>query len=205
MSKPAFLARFRDDVTGAAAEFVLVLPLALLFLIGIIDGGRYFYEVNEGEKATQIGVRWAVATDVIAPGLEAESYVGKTVNGATLTQGDTIPEGALGTVTCDNVSCACSQTPCPTTLGYDSAAFNRLLNRMQLIKGDIAAENLVVEYRGSGLGFAGDPNGMDIAPLTTVRLRNMTFPSTVLFGTQINLPSFSSTMTMEDGDGTGSN
>ena len=34
----------------------------------------------------------------------------------------------------------------------------------------IEASNLIVEYRGSGLGYAGNPNGMDISPLVTVRL-----------------------------------
>lgn len=205
MMVAGFIRRYCANTSGAAAEFALVLPLALLFLIGIIDGGRFFYEVNRGEKAAQIGVRWAVATDVIAPELETESYVGKTIGTSTLTQGDRIPAAALGLITCDNISCTCTTSPCPSSLTRDGAAFNRLLARMQMIKGDITDANLVVEYRGSGLGYAGDPNGMDIAPLVTVRLRDIEFPSTFLFRRAINMPSFSSSMTMEDGEGTGSN
>ena len=48
------------------AEFALVLPVALLFLLGIVDAGRYLYEVNQLEKATQMGARFAVVTDPVA-------------------------------------------------------------------------------------------------------------------------------------------
>ena len=51
--------------------------------------------------------------------------------------------------------------------------------------------NLDVEYRGSGLGYAGDPNGMDVAPLTTVRVSGMQFSPFWLFGAvNVNLPEF---------------
>lgn len=205
MSSVTILHRIWRDSRGAAAEFVIILPLALLLLLGVIDAGRYLYEVNKGEKATQIGARWAVATDVIAPELETESYVGTTVGSDTLTQGDRIPAAALGLISCDNNGCVCTTAPCPGGLTVDANSFDRLLARMQLIKGDIANTNLVVEYRGSGLGYAGDPNGMDISPLATVRLRDMTFPAAFLFGVELNLPSFSYTLPMEDGEGTSSN
>lgn len=205
MKRCGLLTRLRRDESGTAAEFVIVLPLAILLLLGIIDAGRFLYQVNKGEKATQIGARWAVVTDPLAPELKTESYVGVTVGAVTLTQGDRIPAGALGLVRCNDTGCQCSATPCPSGLTRDSAAFDGLLARMQQIDGSITAENLVVEYRGSGLGYAGDPNGMEIAPLTTVRLRDMTFPASFLFGAELNLPSFSYTLTMEDGDGTTSN
>ena len=50
------------------------------------------------------------------------------------------------------------------------AAFDTIVTRMGYMKPDIAASNVRVSYRGSGLGFAGDPNGMEIAPLVTVEL-----------------------------------
>jgi len=61
----AFLSSQR---AAAAAEFALVLPLAMLFLFGIVDAGRFGWDVNRAEKATQIGARWAVATDIIPGG-----------------------------------------------------------------------------------------------------------------------------------------
>jgi hypothetical protein len=189
--------RFWYCERGGAAEFALILPLFILFFVGLIDAGLFFYEVNRGEKATQIGARMAVVTNPVAPGLGTESYVGATVGGVTLTQGDRIPAAALGTITCNNGGCS--------SFGHDPAAFALLLTRMQQIMPRIQASNLVVEYRGSGLGYAGNPNGMDISPLVTVRLTGLTFAPTMLFGAQLNLPDFAYTLTMEDGQGTGSN
>lgn len=63
-----------DENGGPAAEFALVLPVALLFLAGIIDVGRYMWTYNEAEKATQMGVRYAVATDAVASGLAEYSF-----------------------------------------------------------------------------------------------------------------------------------
>ena len=207
MSRRAFIARFGRDHRGAsAAEFALILPIFLLFLLGLIDVGRYAWSINEAEKATQIGARWAVATDVLAPGLTTESYVGKTIGGITLTQGDRIPAAALGLVECINTGCSCVNTPCPTTLGaMPTGTFPALAARMRQIKGDIADANVVVQYRGSGLGYAGDPNGMEISPLVTVRLKSMTFPLFFMIGRAVDLPSFSYSLPMEDGLGLTSN
>jgi hypothetical protein len=70
----------------------------------------------------------------------------------------------------------------------------------------IAANNVLVDYSGSGLGFAGDPNGMDVVPIVSVRLTGLQFrPITTLsFGT-INLPSIRSSLTAEDSAGSQSN
>ena len=61
-----------DRTASSAAEFAMVLPLLILFLFGIIDGGRYMWEVNKAEKATQAGARVAIATGTdICFGLQA--------------------------------------------------------------------------------------------------------------------------------------
>ena len=52
-----------DRRASSAAEFALVLPAALLLLFGIIDVGRYAWQLNEYEKATQMGARHAVMLD----------------------------------------------------------------------------------------------------------------------------------------------
>ena len=127
------------------------------------------------------------------------------MGGVTLTQGDRIPVGALGLITCSQSGCACTTAPCPTGLTRNATPFDTLLARMQDILPQIEASNLIVEYRGSGLGYAGDPNNMDISPLVTVRITNLSFSPIILFGGSINLPDFSYTLTMEDGDGTDSN
>jgi hypothetical protein len=206
MSGRAFLWRFGRDVGGAgAAEFALILPLFLLFLVGLIDAGRLFYDINRGEKATQIGARWAVVTDTISPQLTSKSYVGEVVGGVALTQGDRIPAAALGLISCNSTSCTCTTGPCPPSLTRNAVPFNNLLARMQEIMPQIEAANLIVEYRGSGLGYAGDPNGRDISPLVTVRIAGLTFSPLILFGGDVDLPDFSYALTMEDGSGTESN
>ncbi|MDE2561348.1 MAG: pilus assembly protein [Sphingomonadales bacterium] len=205
----SFFTGFCRDQRGAgAAEFALVLPVVILFLFGIIDVGLYGWKINKDEKATQMGTRMAVVTDPVAYGLVGQQYVG--VNG--LTQGDRIPASALGVVRCTSTgtSCICDTAPCLTDMTKGSngtAAFNAIVARMQRVDPAIQASNVVVEYRGSGLGFAGDPAGPQISPLTTVRLQGMSFyPATLmLFKSSIGLPSFSYTLTMEDGRGTMSN
>ena len=76
------LSAFLKDRSGAAAaESALVVPIALLFLLGIMDVGRYVWVINEAEKAVQMGTRYAVATSVVAEGLkgaEAQERFGCT-------------------------------------------------------------------------------------------------------------------------------
>lgn len=203
------LASFPADRTGnSAAEFALVLPVMLLFLLGIIDAGRYAWAFNRMEKAAQTGARMAVVTDFVAPGIAGYDYV--NTGSPLLTQGDPIPASAFGMARCTQGQCQCVTTPCPAAgnaLGYSATSFQRIVDRMHDIDPAIAAANVAVEYRGSGLGFAGDPSGSDIAPLTTVRLEGMQFQpiTTLLFATQISLPAVSHTLTMEDGAGAFSN
>ena len=195
--------RLRLDRSGASAvEFALVLPLLLLLLFGIIDAGRFLWEINKAEKATQAGARVAVVTDPLPPGLAAANYVG--VGG--LTQGDLIPTSALGLVTCTNTACTCTTSPCPTLGTFNSAAFSTIFTRMRNMKRDIAASNVQITYRGSGLGYAGDPNGMEIAPLVTVQLTGLQFrPAVGLMLRSVTLPDFRTTLTAEDSAGTVSN
>lgn len=197
----------RLDRSGAsAAEFALVLPLLVLFLFGIIDGGRFLWETNKAEKATQVGARVAIVTNVLDDALIDESYVGQTIDGVTLTQGDVIPASAFGELKCVNTGCTCESGTCPTAGTFDSASFGRIVERMSYMKQDIEPANVAVSYRGSGLGFAGDPNGMEIAPLVTVELNNVQFRPLLLFGAvPITLPPFRTTLTAEDSVGVQSN
>jgi hypothetical protein len=77
---------------------------------------------------------------------------------------------------------------------------------MQYMLPQIDASNVTIEYRGSGLGFAGDPNGSEISPLVTVKLSGVAFrPLTWLSVNWLTLPSFSTTLTAEDLSGSESN
>jgi Flp pilus assembly protein TadG len=205
---------FGNDQRGAtAAEFAMVLPLALLFLFGIIDVGRLMWTWNQAEKATQFGARYAVSTDMVASGLA--DYKFATDGG--LLQGEPVPASSF-----PGVSCTAAQTgtapsivttatcTCKATCGFPNttkaAAFTNIVSRMSLIKPDIGVPNVIVDYDYSGLGFAGDPNGPDVAPLVTVKLTGLEFTPISLFNAvAFDLPDFSYTLTMEDGSGTVSN
>jgi hypothetical protein len=209
----------RDRSGASAAEFALVLPLLLLLLFGIVDGGRFLWDFNRAEKATQVGARVAIVTNTIPSGLYDADYVGEDVtmpdgSTKTLTQGDVIPAGALGDIECTRDSCACAAGPCPDDVGtLDTSVFDSvLLPRMQAMYPPISACNVVLHYRGSGLGFAGDPNGMQIAPMVTVELKHtantcpLEFrPITSLLFASLPMPDFASTLTAEDSSGTASN
>ena len=196
---------------ATAAEFAIVLPLFLILLFGIIDGGRYLWEYNQAEKATQVGVRMAVVTNVLSSGLESADYTGQTIDGVTIQPGGTIPAAALGTMVCTSTGCTCDTSkgavaPCPDPGTFDSDTFNNvLLARMQQIDPAIKAENVVVRYSGSGLGFA-SAGQMEISPLTTVTLTGMKFvPITSFLFAQITMPDLSATLTSEDASGSYSN
>lgn len=200
------LAHFlRDQRGGPAAEFAMVLPLILMFLLGIVDVGRFAWEVNRAEKATQIGARWAAATAMIPSGLVNYSFA--TSGG--IPAGNAVPVTSFPGISCSSngtVTCTCSAS-CSFPTTANATAFTTLVNRMNDIKPDIGATNVIVDYRYSGLGFAGDPNGPDVAPIISVRLRNLQFRPFIgiLFNANINLPDFSYSLTMEDGAGTASN
>lgn len=198
----------QDRRAASAAEFALVLPLLVLLILGTIDAGLYAWRINQAEKATQTGARWAVATDMIASGLQSYSFA----SSGGIPQGTTVGASAFPGVVCQSggtsVSCTCAAGgSCAFPLTANNTAFTTLVNRMKQIDPRIAASNVVVTYGWSGLGFAGDPNGPDVAPLTTVSLRNLSYKpiSTALFAVQVPLPTFAYTLTMEDGSGTVSN
>lgn len=201
----------RDTRASSAAEFAMVLPLLIIFLLGIIDVGRLMWTWNQAEKATQMGVRLAVATDPVASDMASYSFV---VSGS-LGQGDAIPVDAYGTMKCyddpatlsTNIKCDSCTPACPWGQTADATAYTRIFDRMRLFLPSLKSKNIEILYKSSGLGYAGDPNGSDASPIVTVQLSRLTFQPTLmqLFGGSISLPSFSAALTMEDGQGTVSN
>ena len=180
-----------------------MLPLLLLFLLGILDAGRFMWEYNRAEKATQMGARHAVVTNMVPAGLVAYSFA---LSDGILA-GEPVPTANFDSATCDTNGCTCSGGAVCGSIGYNAAAFDAIVETMNDMYPEIADTNVTVEYRNIGLGYAGDPNGPDVAPLVTVRLTNLTFePITfMLFGTNITMPDFAAALTLEDGAGTVAN
>ena len=194
----------RDHTAATAAEFALVLPVLLLFLLGMIDVGRYMWSINQLEKATQIGARMAVVTDMVASDLGSYNF------GLSLGQGAKIPTTAFGSMHCDKstgaVTCTCDTNCSGIGTAADADAFNRIASRMMAIAPSLSDKNIVITYTNSGLGYAGDPNGPDVSPIVKVSTDNkVAFSPLVLFGASTTLPTESASLTLEDASGSTSN
>ena len=198
-----FCAFLRDTRGASAAEFALILPLMVIFLLGIMDVGFYAWTINRAEKATQMGARWAVATDMVPQGLYTYSYA---VSGG-VPQGTTVPITKFPGMTCTSTACTCKAGgTCAFGTTRNAAAFTSIVQRMQSFQNGIEPENVQIEYDWSGLGYSGDPNGPDVAPIVTVRLTGMQHTPifTLLVGT-VTLPEFAYSLTSEDSEGAYSN
>lgn len=199
----------RDESAATAAEFGLVLPLALIFLLGMIDVGRFMWTVNRAEKATQMGTRFAIVTAPVPSGLAGYDYT------ASITAGTTVPVTAYGTMTCGTATaagaetcvCAAGGQPCPWGAAVGAGKFNLIYDRMQAMLPELQRQHVKVDYAPSGLGYAGDPTGLDIYPVVTVRLQDFKFKpiTTLIFNISTPMPTVSYSLTMEDGVGTASN
>lgn len=211
------LRRLIGDRNGAgAAEFALVLPVLLLLLFVIIDIGRLYYVVNESEKATQMGARFAIVTDTIPAKIANADYVGVIAcpnlaspgTYKTCATGDYITDPtALGKVTCTSTSCTCATGgTCPTGIVMGTGKFAALGDRMRAFNPAIADTNINLYFQGSGLGYAGDSTGMDVIPLVTVELTGLQFrPLAFLSLVPLTLPAARTTLSAESSAGTQSN
>lgn len=186
---------FLGDRRGATAvEMGIVAMLLMILTFGIIDFAIGFYHWNTAEKATQLGVRVAVTATPVADALETFDC-----GNVSVPSGQSCSDPAANKINppivCDGATSSCSGG-----YGFRAAPFNQILQRMQVIYPRVQAENLVIEYSDSGLGFAGRPGGP--VPAVTVRLQGLTFDFIVLsgllgFGT-ITMPPFNATLTGED-------
>lgn len=198
------LSWIRDRKGSSAAEFALVLPLLLLFIFGLIDAGRFMWACNKAEKATQMGVRYAVTTNMVPSALYTYDFTSAGVIG-----GNAVPTSMFNQAICTSTTCSC--TGSSGQCGYNGAAFTNIVNQMRNFYPELTAANIQIVYQNIGLGFAGDPNGPDVSPLVTVSLRDgdnqpRFQPITLLlFGASIPMPAFSAALTMEDGTGTVAN
>lgn len=210
---------FLRDESGAAGEFALVLPAALLLLLGSIDVGRFAWTINEVEKATQVGARHAVVTNLVASGLNTADFA-DACGADPLVIGNPICADAFTAITCDDTGCSCAGGDCGAVNAdaYDDEAFAAILQRMRAIAPYIDAGNLLITYRPSGIGYYGDPTCLgvqtktgcstgdlaDVAPIVTVSVTQVQFlPVTFSpFGNGFTLPARSYSLTLEDGFGT---
>jgi len=180
---------------ATAAEFGLVLPVLLLFLLGIIDVGRFMWVLNQAEKASQMGVRYAVVSDPVADVINVDF-----VDTYGLVGGDPVPIGTFTSAECSSTGNCIVTGTAQAASGRNGAAFTDIVNWMQNFYPAIQAANVWVTYQNVGLGYAGDPTGPDVSPLTTVELRGLSFQPLLLFGGTVGLPPIRASLTLEDGE-----
>ena len=190
--------RWVHEVRGTTTvEFALVSVVFFVAVLGVVDFGRALWDWNRAAKATQIGVRAAVVSDLAARDLSALDGTAASAIGAPVPVGAVSPNPTV----CTDDGC-CGALDGVDVGALDRAAFDRIVGSMRPFFDRIDAANVVVEYRHIGLGMAGTPDGPDVAPLVTVRLRNMRFEflAIAFLGLPaIDMPDFRATLTMEDG------
>jgi len=207
------LAALRNCSGSTAVEFALVLPLLIIFLLGIIAAGRLLYTWNQAEKATQMGVRFAAVTSMVPQGIATHDF---TTNG--ISPGETVSTAVFSHAECVSGTCKnCAGSACGSFgngLGYNDTNFKKIadwmaryFSRLNNNSGQTDYSKIQIDYDNAGLGYVSDPSSPSISPLITVRLRNVTFNPILLtvFGASIALPDFKATLTAEDSKGIYSN
>ncbi|MBC7164154.1 MAG: pilus assembly protein [Roseovarius sp.] len=199
MVSRSLIRRFwRDDGGLALTEALLTIPIMLLVLAAMVEFGVAVFQWNQATKAVQIGARRAVVSSPIV-GDAAYASLGDFSASGTL-PGDPVPV-VPASVSCRGATC-------------NTVRLNRLLTGGDGVCGavgggfvgmcDVApflrAENVMVTYHRSFLGYVGRPYGQ--VSTVTVELRDVTVDfvliDTLLGIDNITIPSQPVSMTSED-------
>jgi hypothetical protein len=147
----------------------------MFFVIEVI---LYMFFLASLEKAAEAGVRAAVVTSpVVSVPLK---------NVATRS-------GMRAGEECGRSGCQGFVQRCEGTCSGDVFR-DRILPRMQAFNGRITRANISIEYRSTGIGFAGGPT----VPMVTVTIRDVPFQTGLRGIWQPTLPPRSASMTGED-------
>lgn len=188
----------RAERGTSSVEFAAVVVLFFVMVLGITDFARALWQWNLAARATQVGVRAAAVQDPAALNVRhldgtLTAPIGEAVPAAALTPNPTL---------CTRDGCGAALSALDPAL-LDGAAFARIVAPMRAVNRRIDAGKVILEYRHVGLGLAGNPEGPDIDPLITVRLRELRFEFLgigFLGLPAIELPDFRATLSAEDGD-----
>lgn len=210
---------FRHDESGASyLEFTIGMTTFFLILFGVIEFTYVFYQWNAATKAVQFGARLAAVSDPVSTGFTAMTGVGGSVK-----PGDPMP---AFDITCNGSTGACTGTGSGAYIatamqvivyGRDAAGTantqcattgvsNPLRNGMCTYFNKITAQNVIVRYRNTDLGYAGRPGGP--VPTITVSLTGLKYDFLFLKGLMgfgsAWVPPLDTTVTGEDLNASGS-
>jgi len=166
----------RDRRGAAGVEFATLALVFAMILLGIIDFNRALWEFNQVEKSCRVGVRFAVVHDMVAPGM----FNWNGVASAGLDPGDPISltdfTPSTANCSCSNISGdppVCGTISCDNWGPADQDAFDDILREMESVYSRLNTPDTVIniKYEHIGLGFAGNPVGPDVWPLTTVTVQ----------------------------------
>jgi len=201
-----FIRLARDQSGTTMIEFSIVMVLFFMLTFGLVEFGYLLFQWNSASKAAQLGARIAAVSDPVWQQLPTVTDSGTP--GGSWTQNYN--------VTCGGPTASCTGSA-PVAMTYLAANMQRLIfgrggdttcgtvptgqgPGMCDIFGRITPANVLVNYRNTGLGFAGRPGGP--VPTITVTLTGLTFQFFALgallnFG-DLPMPEFKVTMTGED-------
>ena len=188
-----FRTDFLADNSGAVmVEFALLALTMILLTFAIIDLSMVFWQEHRIEKAMHLGARIAVVSDPVA--VELVDFDCKT---AAIEFGTSCSDPAaatMPTIVCDGAS----QT-CTNGFTYSSAAMDTVVVRMQQIYPLIQAQNLVIQYDDTGLGFAGRATPIPSVTITAVNMiANLLIMNSLLGFAPFDMGTFTTTLTGED-------
>ena len=169
-----FLRRFfRRDDGAVAIEFAFIVPVLILFTVGVLEFGLILFDYHRAGEATRRASR---LTLIQTPLAELDTL--RTTDPA--------------------VNCTAASGPivtCNVTEDSDANTnFGAMLTAMQAIFPDIAATNVLVGYVASGIDDAGNPEV--VTALVTVSLTGVSHTFVALgivpgVPSSITLPAFS--------------
>ncbi len=183
-----------DRGGSISVENAIVFGLLIVLTIALIEFSLALWQWNTAEKATQLGVRYAVQSDPVAtaflnydaltPGLGFDPGVSITTTAVLpFKLSCTTTDGVSGSCPCSGAGCGAFSAGLSTgaVTGFDPIAFNAIVTRMDGVfhGAGLDASNVTIDYSHVGMGFAGRP-GMDIVPAVTVRLTGVPFNFMVL-------------------------
>lgn len=204
MVRAGFKSFLKEQSGISLAEGMIVLPLVVLVFAAFVEFGYAMFQWNQTVKALHYGARLAAVSDSLAT--DFDPSVAISTADVTLV-GESVPVGGLGPWTCG-----------PNRTDCDDAALNRIVyggsgttscqpvgaggTRPALcqLNPRIEAENIVVTYELSGLGYYARPNGA----VATIRMevRGVTFDLPILGAllglNTITIPAMPVTVTSED-------